>query len=61
MLAHAAACEADALLYNVRPSDILSKYQGESERYVRTLFEEARKLPRAIIFFDEFDSLAVAR
>lgn len=61
MLAQAAACEADAVLYSVRPSDILSKYQGESERFLQNLFEEARKQPRAIIFFDEFDSLAVSR
>jgi SpoVK/Ycf46/Vps4 family AAA+-type ATPase len=36
----------------VRPSDVLSKYHGESERYLRGVFERARTLPRAVIFFD---------
>lgn len=36
----------------VRPSDVLSKYHGESERYLRGVFERARAVPRAVIFFD---------
>ena len=39
----------------------LSKYQGESERYLRDVFRKARKLDRAVIFFDEFDSIATNR
>jgi SpoVK/Ycf46/Vps4 family AAA+-type ATPase len=31
---------------------VLSKYHGESERYLRGVFERARTLPRAVIFFD---------
>eukprot|EP01035_Chromulina_nebulosa_P021461 gene21461-27799_t len=61
ILVQAAANEANGTLYSVRPSDILSKYQGESERYIRYLFEQALKQPKSIIFFDEFDSIAVAR
>ena len=38
-----------------------SKYQGESEKYISNLFAEAKKYPRAVIFFDEFDSIAAAR
>lgn len=38
--------------FSVRPSDVLSKYHGESERYLRGVFERARTLPRAVIFFD---------
>jgi len=52
MLAQATATEARAAFYAVRPSDVLSKYQGESERYLKGVFRQARTHPRAIIFFD---------
>lgn len=52
MLTQAAASDSKAKFYSVRPSDILSKYQGESERYLSNLFTEARSQGRAIIFFD---------
>jgi SpoVK/Ycf46/Vps4 family AAA+-type ATPase len=61
LLAQAVANECGATLFAVRPSDVLSKYQGESERYLRDLFDNAQRLRKAIIFFDEFDSIAVAR
>lgn len=51
-LAQAAAREAGACFFSVRPSDVLSKYQGESERYLSNLFVKARQQHRAIIFFD---------
>lgn len=61
-LVRAAAAEAKATLISVRPSDILSKFHGESENILKSLFEEAQKssTPK-ILFFDEFDSLASAR
>jgi SpoVK/Ycf46/Vps4 family AAA+-type ATPase len=36
-------------------SDVMSKWQGEAERQLRLLFEEAKKNQPSIIFFDEFD------
>ena len=39
----------------------MSKWQGESERLVRSLFEMAREEGRAIIFIDEVDSLCGQR
>ncbi|KAG5484774.1 hypothetical protein LSCM1_06598 [Leishmania martiniquensis] len=42
-------------------ADILSKWVGESERQLKLLFEEARRLQPSIIFFDEVDGLAPAR
>mmetsp|Transcript_5291 Transcript_5291/g.8123 ORF Transcript_5291/g.8123 Transcript_5291/m.8123 type:complete len:217 (+) Transcript_5291:34-684(+) len=36
-------------------------YVGESERHVREIFSEAKRLSPCILFFDELDSLAPAR
>ena len=52
MLVEATACEAGAKLFVIRPSDILSKYQGESEKQLQSVFVRARQCKRAIIFFD---------
>jgi len=51
-LVEATANECKASLFSIRPSDMLSKYQGESERYLSAIFEKARTVPRSIIFFD---------
>ena len=62
-LAKAVAGEANAALLSVGPSDILSKFVGESEASIRGLFREARTKARkmeskcAVIFFDEIDAL----
>lgn len=61
MLAKAAAHEAGAVFYSVKCSDIVSKWVGESEKNIAELFETARSADRAIIFFDELDSLFFKR
>lgn len=61
MLARAAAHEAGAKFYSVKCSDIVSKWVGESEKNIAALFDTARGDDRAIIFFDELDSLFFKR
>lgn len=57
MIAKAIACEVGATFYAVKGSDIVSKWVGESEKNINSLFETARKDKLAIIFIDEMDSL----
>ena len=54
-LAKAVATETESTFFSISSSDIMSKWQGESERLVRTLFEMASESPHAAIFIDEVD------
>lgn len=57
MIARAIAHEVKASFFLVKPSDILSKYVGESEGHIKSLFETLKKYPRVVLFFDELDGL----
>lgn len=61
MIAKAIAHEVGATFYAVKASDIVSKWVGESEQNISSLFETAKKDKLAIIFVDELDSLFGAR
>ncbi|NED96834.1 26S protease regulatory subunit [Phytoactinopolyspora alkaliphila] len=61
MLARALANEANAVYFHVRGPEIASKWVNESEEMLRALMDEADSLDRAVVFFDEIDSLGGAR
>jgi vacuolar protein-sorting-associated protein 4 len=61
LIAKAVAAEVSATFFNVSAANIVSKWLGESERLVMSLFEMARKNQPAIIFMDELDSIGVSR
>jgi transitional endoplasmic reticulum ATPase len=57
----AAAGEGGVSFVTAKLSDILGKYEGESEQNVRNLFETARRNSPCILFFDEIDALGISR
>lgn len=60
-LARIIADVSGAVFYQVSGPSVVSKWVGDSEETLRRLFEDAAKRERAIIFFDEIDSIAARR
>jgi transitional endoplasmic reticulum ATPase len=61
MLARIIASKADAQFYEISGPQVLSKWYGQSEELIRKIFDDAARQSRAIVFFDELDSLAAQR
>ncbi|EAN93437.1 putative katanin [Trypanosoma cruzi] len=61
MLARAVATSAKTTFFNISASTLISRYFGESEKMVRTLFQLARHYAPSTIFFDEVDALMSSR
>ena len=61
MLARILAAKAEATFFEVSGPEVFSKWYGQSEELIRKLFEAAGKEEKAIIFFDEIDSIAAQR
>ena len=61
MVAEAIAHEVNASFFSLRCSELLSSYFGGTEQNIGALFDLARSRERAVIFFDEFEALAVGR
>lgn len=60
-IARAIAGELNARFISVTISDILDKFLGESEDNIRKVFEKARELAPAVLFFDEVDAVGGKR
>lgn len=61
MLARIIAKESGAKFYLVSGPEITSKWMGDSESLLRSLFAAAAAEKKAILFFDEIDSIASKR
>lgn len=61
LLAKAVATQSEANFISVKGPELISKWVGESEKAIREIFKKAKQVAPAIIFFDEFDSIAQMR
>jgi SpoVK/Ycf46/Vps4 family AAA+-type ATPase len=61
LLARVIAAESRANFIEVRATEVLSKYLGDSEARLRGMFEKARGAAPCIVFIDELDALAANR
>ncbi len=53
--------ETRAVFFNVKVSSVMSKYFGESTKLISELYGQARDASPAVVFLDEFESLAGQR
>lgn len=61
LLAKAVANESQAHFISINGPEIMSKFYGESEKKLRSLFKEAEEKSPSIIFIDEIDAIAPKR
>jgi transitional endoplasmic reticulum ATPase len=61
LIARVIANQAEANFISVKGPEVLSKWFGESEQRIRSLFMKARESSPCIIFFDEIDAISAAR
>lgn len=55
------ANESSSTFFVISSSDIMHRYLGDSENFIKKLFHLAREKRPSIIFFDEIDSIAMSR
>lgn len=61
LIARAVAHEAGCHFISVNGPEIIQQHYGESEAYLRGIFEAAQEHPASIIFLDEIDAIASNR
>ncbi len=57
LLAAATSNGLEATFFNVKVSNLLSKYFGESSKLITALYGTARRMAPSVVFLDEIDSL----
>ncbi len=60
-IAKAVSGELGANFYQVGIADVLSRWLGESEHSIRSIFDNARRNAPCVLFFDEVDALGHRR
>lgn len=60
-IAKAVSGELGASFYQVGIADVLHRWLGESERSIRSVFDNARRNAPCVLFFDEVDALGHRR
>ncbi|MCQ2818908.1 MAG: AAA family ATPase [archaeon] len=61
MIAKAIASQSHSHFFNISASSLMSKWVGESEKLVRTLFALASFYQPSVVFIDEIDSILTSR
>ena len=61
LLAKAVASETNSNFKVINGPEIMSKFYGESEKNLRSAFEDAEKEAPSIIFIDEIDAIGTKR
>ena len=61
MIGKAIAAQSNATFFNISSSALTSKWVGEGEKMVKTLFKMAEIHQPSVVFIDEIDSLLCGR
>jgi transitional endoplasmic reticulum ATPase len=61
LLAKAVANECSSNFVSIKGPELLTMWFGESEANVRDVFDKARAAAPCVLFFDELDSVGIAR